>query len=301
MKQKQNELLSILYERYYQSNDFSKQTSSFWRKYGEFQNVTKSGTNYKLKGLMFGEYKRNSVFNSIKNIRVSFFVSNLLKNCDKDIIEATKFIAKKSSRLFSYDLARMALTINLLRQKISNLEKRKFCIIGDGYGALGCLIKKLLPNSKIISINLGKTLFFDAYYSQMIFPNAEHTLFIKNNNNSLSKDFTYIEAENFDHVDADIFINIASMQEMNNEDINLYFHTIRNQDSETWFYCCNRISKELPDGKVINFDEYPWIEEDKIILDELCPWYQEYPTNRPPFVLKFPPVNHRLVKVGLKK
>ena len=77
------------------------------------------------------------------------------------------------------------------------------------------------------------------------------------------------------------------MQEMNIKDFNLYFYIMQNQKNHTQFYCCNRISKELLYGKIINFDEYPWQSLDKIIFEELCPWHQKYPMNKPPFLKEF--------------
>ena len=94
-------------------------------------------------------------------------------------------------------------------------------------------------------------------------------------------DYNFIPAEiifDVDLNDVDFFINIASMQEMNIEIINAYFDLIRNQKSDkTYFYCCNRISKKLPDGNVAAFDDYAWLPNDKVIFDEVCTWYSSFP------------------------
>ena len=296
-----NYICSILYEKYYESKNFSVQTSSFWREYGAFQKVKKTKNGFKLKGLMFGDYRKRSLINSIRNLPTNIYLSKLLKDCNQEIVNSINFIAKKTLRTPSYDLARMALTLNFLYENLPDISDKKFCIIGDGYGVLGCLIKKFFPKANIISINLGRTLFFDVYYSQMVFPNLEHKL-LKEDDQLASKDFTFIEAEKLKKIEADIFINIASMQEMNPEDIDLYFDKIRSQNSDTWFYCCNRISKVLPDGTNIIFDKFPWSKKDKVLVEELCPWQKEYPANRPPFIFKFPdPIKHKLIKVNLKK
>ena len=77
---------------------------------------------------------------------------------------------------------------------------------------------------------------------------------------------------------------------------------IRKQTQDTWFYCCNRDSKELPDGNVIDFSKYPWSKEDYLIVNGLCPWAQGCPINKPPFYRNFDgPVQHRLIKVSLEK
>ncbi len=291
--------ISILFNDYYNRSDFSRQTSSHWRKYGSLQKIKKSNDGWKLEGLGFGDYQQNNILNSIKNIPTRIYISKLLKDCDKNIINKTKVVANQSCRTLSYDLARQALIVNKLSKSISKLDTKTFCIIGDGHGALGCLIKKVFPKSKIIFINLGRTLIFDLYYSKKVFPEIEHFL-IRSNENIFSKHFNYIEAEKCNNVEinADVFINVCSMQEMNSEDIRSYFKLIRKQNSETYFYCCNRISKELPDNSLINFSEYGWLDKDIIIFDELCPWHQEFPINRPPFTRKFDgPIQHRLIKL----
>jgi hypothetical protein len=107
-------------------------------------------------------------------------------------------------------------------------------------------------------------------------------------------DFNYVEAEKYRDFKfkSDLIINIASMQEMNLEQINDYFKLIKTQKG--FFYCCNRITKTFPDGTKINFMEYPW-DGLKIIIDEICPWYQKFPSVKPPFIRKFDgPIHHRL-------
>ena len=299
---KNQDLTSILYNEYYARSIFSKQTSSHWRKFGLLQKVKKLNTGLKLEGVGFGDYRQKNIINSIKSIPTRIYISRLLKFCDKNIINNIRFVANKSSRILSYDLARQGLIVNKLSQSIPKIDTKTFCIIGDGYGSLGCLIKKVFPKSKIIYINLGRTLIFDLYYSQKVFPEEEHFL-IRSNETIFSNDFNYIEAEKCNNIEinADVFINVCSMQEMNSEDIRSYFNIMRKQNSETYFYCSNRISKELPDNSLSNFYEYDWLDKDIIIFDELCPWHQEYPISRPPFICKFAgPHQHRLIKVYLE-
>jgi len=293
-------ICDILYGEYYENHQtFSRQTSLHWKKYGEFQLVRKSEKGYKLLGAGFGDFVPRNIFRSLINLPARIYLSQLLKGCDPRTVRAIRWVAGRQARNFSYDLARMALTIDLLIKQIPRLDDRTFCIIGDGYGSLGCLIKKIFPDSKIIFVNLGRTLFFDVHYSQACFPELEHAL-IRSSVDQHSKDFSYIEAEHFECTvcEADVFINIASMQEMNYEMIASYFAAIRGQRSDAWFYCCNRISKALPDGTMINFADYGWVDDDQIMLDELCPWYQRYPKNSPPFFGKFDgPIKHRLIQI----
>ena len=47
-------------------------------------------------------------------------------------------------------------------------------------------------------------------------------------------------------------------------------------------------------GSYTKFLEYPWKKNDKIIVDELCPWHKEYYSFKPPFYRKFDgPILHQ--------
>ena len=305
--EKQDPILFLI-ENYYENNNFSDETSSHWREFGKFQKIKKINGDYVLRGYGFGnnEISKNILLKIIyffTNIPLKIYLFKLLKNCRRNIVNNMYYVVKKSSRFFDYDCSRNILTVNLLMQKIPDIEAKNFCIIGDGFGSLGCLLKKIFPKSKIIYINLGRTLLFDLYYSKKVFPNMDHCL-IRSNNDTYSKDFNYVEAEIHKKIDikSDIFINMHSMQEMRYEDINSYFMMMRKQKKETWFYCCNRISKKLPDGDIINFSQYPWSADDKVIIDGLCPWAQGFPRNIPPFFQKMDgPIHHRLIKFVQEK
>lgn len=214
-------------------------------------------------------------------------------------IKMAKDLMTKTGRMMSYDMARMVLTSDLLDRHLGSLNGKRVAIIGDGYGSLGSLLKRLYPNCQILYINLGRTLAFDAYYSGLAAPTCKHKLLTAADPN-ISEDFNYLPAEQTSSVAirADIFINIASMQEMVPSAINDYFRLIRSQACEIAFYCCNRIEKTLPDGTITRFHEYDWQPSDEIIVDGLCPWHQRAPLNRPPFARAFDgPIHHRLVKI----
>ncbi|NQU59160.1 MAG: hypothetical protein HQ513_18160 [Rhodospirillales bacterium] len=59
------------------------------------------------------------------------------------------------------------------------------------------------------------------------------------------------------------------------------------------------MEKQLPDGTVTRFFEYPWDAKDKIIVDEPSPWDKYSYRKSPPFYYRNNPVHHRLV--SLKK
>ena len=91
------------------------------------------------------------------------------------------------------------------------------------------------------------------------------------------------------------------MQEMDPQIIEEYFNDLRSvvANNEMYFYCANREEKLLPDGTVTRFSEYPWLIEDEVKIDELCPWHQFYYALMPPFYRPYDvAIRHRLVKLA---
>ena len=309
-----NDIEYLVSKYFTKNNTFSEETSSHWKKYGEKQSIKlvyanqsqkwrfkKEGgdnslTELEIKGEGFGDFKKLNLINLICSISIFIYcATRLWPKLKGNTLLKTLIYTLKSKQIFGYDVTRMALTIDFLERNISNLESKRFCLIGDGYGRFGSILKSIYPNCSVIYINLGRTLVFDYYYTSKVFPSSNHQLNITQD--KLSDDFTYIEAERYREfkLEAEIFINIASMQEMDMKTINEYFSLIKSQSHPVYFYCANRISKELPDGSIINFNEYPWSGM-KVLIDELCPWHQKFPSIKPPFVRKFDgPVQHRLV------
>ena len=309
-----NDIEYLVSKYFTKNNTFSEETSSHWKKYGEKQSIklvyanqsqkwrfkkeggVNSLTELEIKGEGFGDFKKLNLINLICSISIFIYcATRLWPKLKSNTLLKTLIYTFKSKQIFGYDVTRMALTIDFLERNISNLESKRFCLIGDGYGRFGSILKSIYPNCSVIYINLGRTLVFDYYYTSKVFPNSNHQL--NRTQDKFSDDFTYIEAERYREfkLEAEIFINIASMQEMDMKTINEYFSLIKSQPQSVYFYCANRISKKLPDGSIINFNEYPWSGM-KVLIDELCPWHQKFPSIKPPFVRKFDgPVQHRLV------
>jgi hypothetical protein len=250
-----------------------------------------------MSGEGFGDFKKLNLFNLIISIPIFLYLLFVqLPKLKLNTFLSTVRYSFISKQIFGYDLMRMALTVDFLEKNLDSLNFKTIAIIGDGYGRLGCILKLKYPNCNIISINLGKTLLFDYFYSYKVFPKLQHKLV--HSNKDFVSDFNYVEAERYRSlsIESDLFINIASMQEMNYEQINDYFSLVKNQTKPTIFYCCNRLLKSLPDGSQIIFNNYPWSGLE-IIVDELCQWHQKFPSIKPPFVRRFDgPTQHRLVK-----
>lgn len=298
------QLASYLIDKYFKETSFvSNATSSHWEKFSKYQKIDheisyKKVEEIELSGFGFGDFKNQGVLNFFINLPTQIYLkTKIFPKCDMGTLKLAKKNAKKSKQLFSHDLARMVLTLDFLNNFIPSLNNKRIVIIGDGYGRLGTLIKAKFPKSKIIYVNLGRTLLFDLVYSKKTFPNS--IVHLVDNEPNLAADFNFIEAERVGEIEitGDLFINIASMQEMNYSQIQEYFKIIQNQNSGTMFYCCNRESKKLPDGSIIEFKNYPWGGL-KVLLTEYCPWHKEFPRNRPPFKGKFDGATlHSLVEV----
>ena len=76
--------------------------------------------------------------------------------------------------------------------------------------------------------------------------------------------------------EVDLYVNIASFQEMKQTTIRRYFDIIKSTTNGAWLYCCNRQEKILYGGEVIKFEEYPWDGYEQMAVNSECPWYKTY-------------------------
>ncbi len=306
-----NKLLDLLYERHYSIGaKTSKVTSSHWKSVGQ-HNVVKTASGWSLEGKGFGSRRENNLITRMLRLPSSHLVRDLIQRheCPGRFVEIGLQIAHLQRRHFDYDCARHVLTLALFDKYLVNSPifespdgKKSIGIIGDTYGYFGAMLSKWLPNTRIVEINLGKTLIFDAYYLGLAFPDSQHHLLYGNADTGQS-DFVYVEAEDITVLESQdiwLYVNIASMQEMDPHVIHSYFNTMRrSKASDIFLYCCNREQKTLPDGTITKYLDYGWSPRDIMMLDELCPWLQTYPTNFPPRWKRFEgPFRHRFLKLS---
>ena len=148
-------------------------------------------------------------------------------------------------------------------------------MIGDGFGVLASMFKSVFPNSTVVMIDIGKTLLFQAYRCQRAHPGADHVLATAEADLQ-SAEFVYCPAEQLEslgNLRFDLAVNTNSMQEMNDQTIQGYFDFLRGHfHPENLFYCCNRESKTMEGGEVSEFLNYPWRDDDRHLVDGVCPW-----------------------------
>lgn len=289
---------SYLISHYYRTNNSSQVTSSHWKNIGAHEAQEATDGSVILNGFGFGTFRPFSPIKALLHMHESLMaiIICFLNINNKYLLLSALKVGFKSKRIIDFDLIKQAIALDYILQKIPTekldfTKKKTVCIIGDGYSSMGSLIKILFPETRIVFINLGKTILFDLHYFNKIFQFENYEII--NTSEDIKADTRnnlFIPAENYqaiEKLEIDLFINIASMQEMDLETINNYFKFIRASKSKVkYFYCCNRHKKILPDGTQIIFEKYPW-NNCEFISNENCHWYDREPISRPPFLRKF--------------
>jgi hypothetical protein len=197
-------------------------------------------------------------------------------------------------------------TFELLENTV-DLTRDLVCIIGDGQANFVSLAIENNFSRKLISINLTEVLMSDLDLIEKIegiSPNeiavAQTKLELEDFLNNAEQRLLLVSAQNVSILfesDIDLFVNMASFQEMNTSLIKVYFDVIKSNNA--YLYCCNRVEKVLYGGEINRFSEFPWGDE-KVLLDESCIWHQNYYSLRSPTLYKKLPFDgevwHRMVK-----
>ena len=257
--------------------------SSYWKKYSN------SKTDYlnPSSDLGFGSYYKKTLLSVVIHfIFLSFFFGrNLFK---LTIYKKYKLLFDKSKRQIDLNATRHIFTFDLLKKRIKTPSK--VCIIGDGkcHSVIGSIVT--FPNAKIFSINLPETLINDYLVLRRmnILDDAEIQVIESEDDEILeNKKLILIPSHlknNLLNKHIDLFVNIASFQEMTTNEIANYFEIIKSNNSV--FYCCNREYKKLDGGEQLYFENYPWGEA-KFHLKENCPWHYKYYCRKFPFIKKY--------------
>lgn len=214
-------------------------------------------------------------------------------------------IARRQERAYDLDVLRQALTLALLAEKLpAGFEREPLMLIGDGFGMMSALLLSRWPVAKVFVVNLTKTLLVDMIYLRRALPGVG-TVLAESADDARAAladpDARIIAVRAEDSgilrgLPVGLAINIASMQEMDPPTVAAYFDLLRAAPNrETWFYCCNRTEKTLPDGTLVAFGRYPWNPGDRVVVDGLCPWHQRWYRPWPPFYRAYDgPIRHRL-------
>ncbi len=281
-------VIDYLCDNYYKQNSTEKDNlyiSSHWQYYSDFFQIQLDEEQKlkKISGIGFGQCKWNSIFHQVMD--EICMISYLAQLTGRSEIYRLKRESSPICRLMgldpTFDVFRQVCSVYLLKKYITAgaiTGKPAILVIGDGHGILSALLKNQFPDATIILADLGKTLLVQAFNLQKVYPQLSHTLIFEADKKK-GHDFIYCPAEKIDELKSisfNIAVNIASMQEMNTYTIQCYFEILRNSmQAQNIFYCCNRKSKTLFNGEKSEIRNYPWKQEDQVLLDECCPW-QKY-------------------------
>jgi len=242
----------------------------------------------------------------------------------KEIDSHALALTKKQVRAYDLDVLRQALTLAFLKDKAPDKfnSSSTCCVIGDGLATMSSLLLLSKSAGRIVLVNLNKILLVDLWYLKLWMGESdfnesvdlvvdEEGLFealaksqIRGNG---LRQIIAIRAKDHQLIQkcpVDAAVNIASMQEMNPPVLKAYFDDMRAiaLKRNLLFYCCNRDEKTFPDGTVSRFNDYPWLNEDRILVEEPCAWHQFYYSTRPPFYRLYDGTHrHRLVILQSKE
>lgn len=228
-------------------------------------------------------------------------------------------ITAKQSRAYDLDVLRQTMTLAWLKQKIPEdvfQPGSTVCVIGDGFASMTALLSEGVDVGTVVLVNLTRTLLVDLHYLRLTLGSASFTDRValltcrddlaghESGKKGEAPAIIAIQAENHELLKAfpaNLVINMVSMGEMNPGTTAAYFEDIRTmaRDRQVYFYCCNRVEKVLPDGTITRFHDYPWSDDDQVLVDERCPWHQFYYSARLPFYHNYDgPVQHRLAMMA---
>lgn len=225
----------------------------------------------------------------------------------------------RQARAFDLDVLRQVLTVSFLDHVCPGIldGNKTVCVICDGFASMTSLLLACNPGAAVILVNLNKTLLVDLWYLRLSMgneafrddvvllsgPDSIVELRKRTQGDQSMPRVIALQAANHEllrSLQADLVVNIASMQEMDPAVVDDYFLDFRIMATGTplYFYCCNREKKQLPDGTISRFSAYPWHRDDRLLVDELCPWHQEYYAFKPPFYRPYDGAHrHRLALI----
>lgn len=309
-----SEIISSLYEKIH-TEDIS--ASSHWRLWHEQFKVDADMKLISASGFGDGRRLQNTFTQAIHNLLQKRFVNKIKASENFDHLKALAFAKCKQNNIrFSLDTLRQVLTLtHLMNTSLAKFGGETSVVIGDGYGALSHLLIASGFSRKVVLVSLTKTLFADASHllNCEIFNHPQAVSLVDNvvdmRSASMNPEIKVVLLEakhsNILHESGAKFaFSIAAMQEMTYVDIQKYFDQMRllALNGDFTFYCCSRESKTLPDGQIVEFEKYPWNENDSVLFDEACPWHDKYYRSIIPIYFNYDGLHrHRLTKMSPNK
>ena len=283
----QDELSKIIFDK---KNLDEKLKSDYWKYYVKQFKYCFNFNNEDLKtirhhtdhitGDFYWRYIPPQVQDFLKLVKVH---DELFKNVDPKFLFSdfdNTFGIEHKGRTVNIDILRYQRVFNeIINNPISlnHLENSKtVCEIGAGYGGFLGQISQIYDDKKYIIIDLPETLFFSYNYLLKKFKKNEILIFNGDNKIDLEKNFKFILVPNYllNEIDLkiDLFLNMASFQEMTKNNVEEYMEFIK-KNRNPMLISYNRYLNEIanPQGcdlKIFfnkNFKDF--VAEKEIIID----------------------------------
>jgi len=190
-------------------------------------------------------------------------------------------------RLITQDLCNTILEANTFLSPIGGLDMGNIRVgeLGAGHGRIQALLLKVLDNVKITIIDIPPALYVSQWYLTKVYTNM--------------KTFTFRNFSSYEEIKADIddarmvflepnqvellpdkyfdlFINVSSLQEMRQDQINNWFKQI-NRLTSKWFYYKEYLrSVNGFDDEIIFKGNYPKFEKWEMIFDHINPIHRQF-------------------------
>jgi len=118
-------------------------------------------------------------------------------------------------------------------RKIANSGRTPFIVeIGGGFGGLSYYLSQLIPQARIVIVDIPESLIFSSLYLSLLLPRSEHVCAKPDTDEALvpaTPGSTFVPNYLFDkvtgtHVEFDLAINTLSMSEMDEAQVEYYCH-----------------------------------------------------------------------------
>jgi len=226
-------------------------------------------------------YKRNGV----NEAKLTFSIleeSNMLNNLDSYPLPKTgkPFYIKYKGYKFTNRYLRHIYFLSIFKKELLNdLSDAPIIMdIGSSYGTFSCLIKKLIPNSHHILVELPGQLIIAHYYLQSEFPDARIADIttvdqLKELTTEIIKqyDFILLSTTMYDKLitsDIDVVTNFVSLAEMSKEWFDLYTNS-KPFKTAKFLYTANRYDSSPTFSNGITILDYPLYKYKRVLFKTL--------------------------------
>jgi hypothetical protein len=123
-----------------------------------------------------GGFEKATMFAGLKNLPSSRALNQILKKYipQPGTLVVARKLCKRMNVIFGFDQAKSVLIYDVLNQYKLFQQNGSICIIGDGYGFMGSLIKEINPESHVIYVSLHQILSLMLLEFQSVFLRNQH-------------------------------------------------------------------------------------------------------------------------------